>query len=57
MWSFSLLIFKMALQKHAQSDLLVWVSGGNQPLRANNENFNLIHMMLIQGKTYGRWEG
>jgi hypothetical protein len=47
----------MALQKHAQSDLLVWVSGGNQPLRANNENFNLIHMMLIQGKTYGRWEG
>jgi hypothetical protein len=33
------------------------ISGGNQPLRANYENFNLTHMMLIQGRTYGRWEG
>jgi hypothetical protein len=33
------------------------ISGGNQPLRAKYGNFNLNHMMLIQGKTYGRWEG
>jgi hypothetical protein len=33
------------------------ILGGNQPLRANYENFNPSHMMLIQGKTYGRWEG
>jgi hypothetical protein len=24
------------------------ISGGNQPLRENYENFNLSHMMLIQ---------
>jgi hypothetical protein len=31
------------------------ISGGNEPLRANYGNFNLNHMMLIQGKAYGRW--
>jgi hypothetical protein len=30
------------------------ISGENQPLRVNYENFNLNHTMLIQGKTYGR---
>jgi hypothetical protein len=33
------------------------ISGRNQPLRANYGNFNLSHRMLIQGKTYRRWEG
>jgi hypothetical protein len=32
------------------------VPGGNQHLRANYGNFNLNHMILIQGKTYERWE-
>jgi hypothetical protein len=33
------------------------ILGGNQPLRVNYGNFNLSHTMLIQKKTYGRWEG
>jgi hypothetical protein len=32
------------------------VSGGNQPLRANYENFNLSHTMLIRRDTQRRWE-
>jgi hypothetical protein len=31
------------------------ISGGNQPLRANYENFNLNHTILIQGRTHERW--
>jgi hypothetical protein len=33
------------------------ISGGNQPLCANYGNFNRSHTMLIQQKTYRRWEG
>jgi hypothetical protein len=33
------------------------VSSENQPLHANYENFNLSHMMLIQRRAHGRWEG
>jgi hypothetical protein len=37
---------------------MIWnISGGNQLLCANYENFNLSHTILIQGKIYGRWEG
>jgi hypothetical protein len=33
------------------------ISGGNQPLCANYGNFNRSYTMLIQGKTYRKWEG
>jgi hypothetical protein len=33
------------------------ISGGNQPLHANYENFNLSHTMLIQQRSHGRWKG
>jgi hypothetical protein len=33
------------------------ISGGNQPLHANYENFNLSHTMLIQRRSHGRWKG
>jgi hypothetical protein len=33
------------------------VSGGNQPLRANYENFNLSHTMLIKGGLMGGGRG
>jgi hypothetical protein len=33
------------------------ISGGNQPLCTNYGNFDWSHTMLIQGKTYRRWEG
>jgi hypothetical protein len=32
------------------------ISGGNQPLHANYENFNLSHTMLIQRGAQRRWE-
>jgi hypothetical protein len=33
------------------------ISSGNQHLRANYENFNPNHTILIQGRTHERWEG
>jgi hypothetical protein len=33
------------------------ISSGNQPHRANYENFNLNHTILIHGRTHERWEG
>jgi hypothetical protein len=32
------------------------ISGGNQPLHVNYENFNLSHTMLIQQGAKRRWE-
>jgi hypothetical protein len=43
--------------KYYQTKIVGNIYCGNQPLCANYGNFNLNHMILIQGRTHERWEG